>query len=222
MIKNLVFANRLGQQVVKMRKNIRSDHDILAEESIKPVKTNSKTAADVSMNAVPENFEYAEISEELSVPQLIKYKQQIHMENDRRIHREQLAALAKSQREKEQFIRSDIEQQNMDEISSPIETKIDVKLSHKSSVVKSKEEEDILNDENVFQPRKQRDRIRQKTKLSTSRLNMPSIRGGSIADFRSTMRKNDENIICKVCGNIANGEDDHQQKSGEFIFFDKH
>jgi hypothetical protein len=222
MIKNLVFANRFGQQVVKMRKNIRSDHDILAEESIKPVKTNSKTAADVSMNAVPEDFEYAETSEELSVPQLIKYKQQIHMENDRRIHREQLAALAKSQREKEQFIRSDIEQQNMDEISSPIETKIDVKLSHKSSVVKSKEEEDILNDENVFQPRKQRDRIRQKTKLSTSRLNMPSIRGGSIADFRSTMRKNDENIICKVCGNIANGEDDHQQKSGEFIFFDKH
>jgi hypothetical protein len=232
MIKNLVFANRLGQQMVKMRKDIRSDHDILEEEVIKPIKRNSKAAAtaNVSINSASEDLDNTETNEEPSVPQLIKYKQQIHMEHDRRIHQEELAALAKHQRQKEGFIRSDlsakpeeIQQQQMeedDEISSqivPTETRTDAKLSHKSGV-KSKEEEEILNDENVFQPRKQRDRVRSRNKLSTPHPpNMPYIRGGSIGDFRSIMRKGDENIICKVCGNIANGEEDNQHNSGEFI-----
>jgi hypothetical protein len=225
MIKNLVFANRIGQQVVKMRKDIRSDKDILDEEAIKPSKTHLTAAANTSTHATPDTFEYTETNEELSVPQLIKYKQQIHMENDRRIHREQLAGLAKNQRDKEEFMRSDlsakpeeIEQQKMhegddDETSLTKPTKTDTKSTHKLSV-KSKEEEECLNDENVFQPQKQRDRVRQKNKLFTQRLTMPYIRE---ADLRSVIRKNSENIICKVCGNLANAQEDPLQNTGEFI-----
>ena len=227
MIKNLVFANRIGQQVVKMRKDIRSDKDILDEESIKPSRTRLTSATNASMNATPETFEYTETTEELSVPQLIKYKQQIHMENDRRIHREQLAAVAKHQCEKEGHIQSDlsakpeeIEQQKIhedgDETSLSKPSKTDAKPTHKLSV-KSKEEEDFLNDENVFQPRKQRERVRQRNRLLTPRLTMPYVREGSIADIRSILRKNNENIVCKVCGNIANAQEDALQNTGELI-----
>lgn len=213
-----------------MRKDIRSDHDILEEEAIKPLKTNSTAAANASMNSASEDADNAETREELSIPQLIKYKQQIHMENDRRVHQKNLAALAKDQREKEEFIRSDlsakpeeIQQQMMvegDERSSPIEIKTNTKLPKKSSV-KSKEEEEILNDENVFQPQKQRERVRQRNKLSIPRPSMSYIRGGSIADFRSMMSAGDANIICKVCGSIANGKEDNQHNSGEFYPFIK-
>jgi len=216
-----------------MRKDIRSDHDILEEEVIKPIKTKS-TIDNVSMNPLSDDFENTQIQQEPSVPQLIKYKQQIRNENDRRLHRENLADLAKNQREKEQFVRSDlstepeeIQQQKLNDngtLSQVVPDKIQssTKLSHKPSV-KSKEEEQILNDENVFQPTKHR---RQRNKLSISRSNTPYMSGRYITDFRSSMRKTDENITCKVCGNVISREDntprvDSHQGSGKFVHFKK-
>jgi hypothetical protein len=212
-----------------MGKDIRSDRDILEEEVIKPTKiksTTSTTATDLPFDSLSQNFQDAQTHEEPSVKQIIKYKQDIRTENDRRIHREQLAELAKTQREKEHFYQSDLstksqdiqQQQSMydNESSSsqivPGETS-DNKVLHKPSV-KSKEEEEILNDENVFQPRKLRERGRQRNRLPTSLLNAPYIRGQSTIDFRSTMRTDQGNLICKVCGHEINEEN---QVSGQFI-----
>jgi rubrerythrin len=210
-----------------MRKDILSDHDILEEEVIKPNQTKAiKTNA--SINFTSEDLQNSQTYEEPSVPQLIKYKQQIRTENDRRLHREKLAELAKYQRNKEQSIRSDlstkpeeIEQEKFDYDQSlspviiPKETK-----NH----MKSKEEEDILNDENVFQPRKYRDRVRQRNKLPKPRANTLYIPAQQSIDVRSTLKRGDEKLVCKVCGNPVNGEDNQsivysQDGSGEFISY---
>jgi hypothetical protein len=218
-----------------MRKDILSDHDILEEEVIKPNQTKViKTNASIDFTS--EDLQNSQTYEEPSVPQLIKYKQQIRTENDRRLHREKLAELAKYQRNKEQSIRSDlsvkpeeIEQQKFDYDQSlspviiPEETKNYMKSSHQP-IVKSKEEEDILNDENVFQPKKYRDRVRQRNKLPTPRANTPYIPAQQSIDVRSTLKRGDEKLVCKVCGNPVNGEDNQsivysQDGSGEFISY---
>ncbi|CAF2982272.1 unnamed protein product [Rotaria sp. Silwood2] len=208
-LKNLVFANRLSQQVVKMGKDIRSDRDILEEELIKPIKT--KSTANVSINTVSEDLQNAETHDEPSILQLIKYKQQIRIENDRRLHREKLAELAKSEREKEQFsleISSKPEEISQQQTLSqvvPTET-TSTKLPYKP-IAKSKEEEDILNDENIFQSRKPRYRGRQKNKLMPSLTNTSYLRGRPTTDFRSSLRKDDGSLICKVCGNVLNEQE---------------
>jgi hypothetical protein len=197
-----------------MGKDIRSDRDILEEEVIKPTKiksTTSTTATDLPFDSLSQNFQDAQTHEEPSVKQIIKYKQDIRTENDRRIHREQLADLStKSQ---------DIQQQQRMYDNEPSSQIVpgeisDNKVSQKP-FVKSKEEEEILNDENVFQPRKLRERGRQRNRLPTSLLNAPYIRGQSTIDFRSTMRTDQGNLICKVCGHEING--DENQVSGQFI-----
>jgi len=212
-----------------MGKDIRSDRDILEEEVIKPTKlksTTSTTAADLPFDSLSQNFQDAQTHEEPSVKQIIKYKQDIRTENDRRIHREQLAELAKTQREKEHFYQSDLSTKSQDiqqqqrmydnESSSQIVPGeiSDNKVSQKP-FVKSKEEEEILNDENVFQPRKLRERGRQRNRLPTSLSNAPYIRGQNTIDFRSTMRTDQGNLICKVCGHEINREEN--QVSGQFI-----
>ncbi|CAF0919645.1 unnamed protein product [Rotaria sordida] len=214
-IKTLVFANRLGQQVVKMGKDIRSDRDILEEELIKPTKTKSTTlsTANESINTVSEGLQNAETHEEPSVLQLIKYKQQIHIETNRRLHREKLAGLANSQREKEQFF-SDISsksgeiQQQQQTLSEAVSTDTSSTQLPYKPIVKSKEEE-ILNDENLFQPRKQRYRGRQRNKLMPSLSNTSYIRGRSTTDFRSSLKRDAGSLVCNVCGNVLNDQE-HQ------------
>ena len=221
-----------------MGKDIRSDHDILEEEVIKPtkIKSTTSTTENISTDPILENIQDPQTHEEPTVKQIIKYKQHIRTENNRRLHREELVKLAEHQREKEQFLQSDlttkpeeIQQQkfNDDELSSqvvPVRTS-QTKLSHKP-IVKSKEEEEILNDENIFQPRKQRNRGRQRNKLSTSSpSNTPYLRGRYMINSRSTKRRDDGNLICKVCGNIIHGEEnpfilDSQLSSGEFIHYE--
>ncbi|CAF0991476.1 unnamed protein product [Rotaria magnacalcarata] len=223
-IGNLVFANRLNQQVVRLRKDIRSDRDILEEELIAPTKLKFSTLTIATTNAstdsVPVDLQRAETHDEPSVLQLIKYKQQVRIENDHRLHREKLAELAKSQRNKEQFFHSDAslqpdenhpyqhqQQQGLHEheiLSQvvPIESSSN-RLSHKP-FAKSKEEEEILNDENIFQPRKQRLRGRPKQKLTTTLTNTLHAREPHTTNFRSTLRKDDGHLVCKVCGNKLN------------------
>ena len=182
-----------------MGKDIRSDRDILEEEVIKPTKTKSTTSttADIAVDSGSQDLHDAQTHDEPTVRQIIKYKQDIRTENDRRLHRENLAELAKQQREKEHFFQSDlstkreeIQQQKVynDESSTqvvPAETS-DNKLSQKP-IVQSKEEEEILNDENIFRPKKIRERGRHRNKLPTSSSNTPYIQGRHMTDVRSTM-----------------------------------
>jgi hypothetical protein len=221
-----------------MGKDIRSDRDILDEEVIRPMKT--KSTANMSTNFTPEDLQTGQTYDEPSIPQLIKYKQQIRTENDRRLHRQKLADLAKTQREKEQSLQSDvtikpdeIEQQQKfgdDQVVSRVATETNNHKVAYKPIVKSKEEEEILDDENVFQPRKTRPRERQRNKLLTSLSNTAYIGKRYMPDLRLSMRKGDENAvpimqfgICKVCGNEIHGEEnrpivDSRAGSGKFVY----
>lgn len=206
-LKNLVFANRLSQHAVKLAKDIRSDRDILDEELIQPSKHKPTT-----VQPTIEDGQMSETNDQSSIPQLIEYKQQIHLEHNRRIHRENLANLAKSLREKESFVQSDlsakseeIQRQNFEDDETPVhvvptEHQTHENASHKHTVG-SKAEEDILDDENVFGTRRQRDRGRDRKKFSPSRQVLPIL--GRLAS----------NLNCKVCGNRINPS--MPQPSGE-------
>lgn len=240
-IRNLVFANRLSQNVTKLGKNIQSDHEILEEELIKPSSTKANIASTVhtSGDSIPTDPQQAQTHEEPVTKQLIKYKQQIHIENHRRLHREKLAALAKKEHEKEQFLQPDL-QTKPGEIQQQQKSHDDPTLPYAAPetsstksipkpIVKSKEEEDILNDENVFQPGRRRLRDRYRNKLSTSRSNSPYGRREYVGNLASTMRRGYGNSIptmqfgiCKVCGSIMNKQGDQtkqysQQVSSKFI-----
>ena len=221
-----------------MGKDIRSDHEILEEELIKPTKAKANVSS-ITNTDVPLTSEdplHAETHDEPSIKQIIKYKQKIRTENDRRLHREKLAELAKQAYGKEQSLQSDL-LTNPDEVhelqksddNQTLSNIAPVKKVTKSSYVpiaRSKEEEEILNDENIFQPRRQREKYR--NKLSTSQSNTPYPRRQSIGDMGSTGRREDgkfmQSGVCKVCGNIMNNEDnqlvsDSRKNSGEFIDF---
>ncbi|CAF1139987.1 unnamed protein product [Adineta steineri] len=215
-IRTIASVNRTAQQAIKKGKDIRSDHDILEEEMIKPTKTKFDTSIteNISDSSFTENIENQETHKEPTVQQIIKYKQNILTEKGRRLHQEKLAELARQQDEKEKFFRSDfavnpeeIQQQDKlnDESTSqvvPDETNRN-KVLHKP-IAKSKEEEEILNDENVFQPRKQRNRGRPRNTLQTMLSTTPYIQGRHMIDPRSTMKREDGHLICKVCGNVIN------------------
>jgi rubrerythrin len=199
-----------------MRKDIRSDRDILEEEVIKPTKIKSTT--NISFNSAIDDLQNTQRYDEPSVQHLIQYKQQIRIENDRRLHREKLAELARNQRKNEQYFQSDFSLKPEENQQQKLDNNI--KLSHKP-IVKSKEEEEILNDENVFQHKQYRYKERQRNKLPTSH-----IHGRYITDFPSSMKKSDQNLICKVCGNVINEKDNQpivysQQNSGKFIYLFK-
>ena len=239
-MRNLVFANRLSQKAVRLGKDIQSDRDILEEEFIKPSSTTPNTAAIISTSSssVPTDPQHAQTHEEPTTKQLIKYKQHIHLQNNRRLHREKLAELAKKEHEKEQFLQPDLETKSGDiqqQQTFPNDFQLPNVAPEKSStksihtpIVKSKEEEDILNDE-IFQPGRRRQREKNRNKLSTSRSNSPYGRRELAKNLTSTMRKGYGNSapsmqfgVCKVCGSIINNEGDQskqnaQQGSGEFI-----
>ena len=240
-LKNLVFANRLSQQAVKLGKDIRSDRDILDEELVKPSKKkpNMMSTPLHPTDAPSDDPHYTETHAQPSTKQLIEYKQKIRLENDRRSHRQQLADLAKKEREKVKILQADldksdeIQQQNLDDDRklyriAPETT--DTKAVHKS-VAKSRDEEEILNDENIFQGQRQRPRDRQRNRTSTSRSNSPYVRREYVRNLMSTMGKGFDTStpitqfgICKVCGNTITAEGDQsqrdvQQVSGKLMAF---
>lgn len=194
----------MGQHAVKFAKDIRSDRDILEEELIKP---SSHKPTTVPQKSDDSTIEDKQTPEQVSVPQLIKYKQQIHLEHDRRIHREKLADLAKSIREKESFIQSDlaakpeeIQRQHFeDHQTSSHVVPTDENAAH-VHVVASKEEEDILDDENIFGPRRQRDRASHRKRLSPSHAHTPRT-------SRQVVPVLGTSVICKACGNRVNVND---------------
>lgn len=228
--------------MVRLGKDIRSDRDILEEELIKPSKTKANIAeartTDPSAHLVSDDLQHAQTHTEPTTKQLIEYKQKIRLENDRRLHREKLAELAKTQRQKEHILQPDLQTKSSEVQQQQLDD--DQKLPHVAPerskgihkpIAKSKEEEDILNDENIFQPREQRQRDRNRNKTSTSRSNSPYIRRQYVENLSSTSKKVYDTStprmqfgVCKVCGTVMNDEgdqskDDAQQVSGKFILF---
>ncbi|CAF4393467.1 unnamed protein product, partial [Rotaria socialis] len=194
-----VFANRASQQAVKLGKNIQSNRDIIDEELVKLSKAKSNTLSTVneSTSSVSGDVKNGETPDQPSRLQLIKYKQTIRDENDRRKHREELAALAKQAREKELILHADtsiksdqVQQQQKSNLSQLESEKKNVQLMHKT-IAKSKHEEDILNDELLFQPRRERNREKNRNRVSRSRSNTPYKQTQYMGDLSSTMRRGD-------------------------------
>lgn len=212
-----------------MGKDIRSDRDIIDDEIIKPIKPRL-SIGNLSDNLVSEDLQNTETHEEPTVSQLIKFKQQVRKENDRRIHREKLAELAQHRHKRELFCQSDQSlkpEEKSDDHNVPLlqNESGETKSSHKP-MAKSKEEEEILKDENVFHPQKRRSRERFRNKLITSSSNTPHTRGQYVVNLGSSMKRTDGNLTCKVCGNIININDQQpivhsQQNSGRDSFIAK-
>jgi hypothetical protein len=211
-----------------MRKDIRSDRDIIEEELIKPtkIKANISSTTHMPINLAHDDPQH----EQPPVKQLIKYKQRIRFENDRRLHQIKLAELAKQTHDKEQFLQSDltkpdeIQKKLADDqtLSHVVPGTSSTKLTHKPSF-KSKEEEEILNDENIFQPRRRRYRERGTNKLSTLRSNRHHPDKQHPQDFVSSMPIMQFGV-CKVCGNIMTNEENQsirysQPVAGKLIGF---
>lgn len=240
-LKNLVFANRLSQQVVKLGKDIESDRDILEQELLKPSKNKAKIMS-TSLNPTDPALDDPHDIEghtQPTVKQLIDYKQKIRLENDRRLHRQNLADLARKEREKVQILQPDLDksaeirqqqQQQPDEEdrkSTRLALQASAMRSTEKTVAKSKEEEEVLHDENIFRPQRQRNRERQRNR--TSRSNSPYLRREFSRNLSSTMGKGlntstpvTQFVICKVCGNTINTEGDQSQRdvrqvSGKWI-----
>lgn len=228
--------DRFPQKAFRLKKNTRSDHDILQEETFKPTQENVDTImmANTSMNSLSEDLRHTEVHEEPSVAELIKYKHRIRTICDRHSHRRQLAELAQSQHEKEELFHldtfsnlneneqsSDMNQLNNIGTSSqvvPISTN-DRNSSYKSTV-KSKDEEELLNDENIFQSGTHRSRVRQRVKSKPMKTlkNTHDLHGSHSADFRSSSRKDNGNLVCNICGNVVTFQENpfpdlHQQIS---------
>lgn len=232
-MKNLVYANRLAQQTVKMGKDIRSDRDILEEELIKPTKIEKhkpSTTTTIGDQLVPADIRDEQTHEEPSTKQLIKYKQQIRLENDRRQHREKLAGFAKQQRAREQFFKpdaatkpSEVQHDRIDDqhtLTSNIPEKTGAQAIHKP-MAKSKEEEELLNDETMYHSRGHRPRERNKKRALRSRSNTPTLHkqyAGGVSATAPMMQFG----VCKRCGNLMNNEGNptgsySQQVSSKFI-----
>ena len=115
--------------------------------------------------------------------------------------------------------------------TADVDSSTHAKSGQHKPVVKSKDEEDILNDENIFHSRRERVRGRMRTKILTSRANSPNLRQQNLSQFASLMKKGDQNSIpimqfgvCKVCGNIINNQANqslpyNQQISSKYIDF---
>ena len=144
-----------------------------------------------------------ETHDEPSVRQLVKYKQNIHTENKRRRHREELAELAKQIHDREEIFQQD----NVTEAND----KKQVETHNAELTTQPKAEEDVLNEEDVFQSRKLRFRQRHKNRSLTTR---------TFEDGNGLPRMH--GCICQVCGSVMNDEDSRRysrQLSGITVFF---
>ena len=237
-LKSLVPTSRLTQQTVKLGKDIHSDHDILEQESIKPSEKQRKaiTAPSYSSEFAPDDPHKLEPGQKPTTKQLIEYKKQIRLENDRRAHRQQLADLAKKEREKFRSLQPDplkpveLHHQQYENIKSAgslsgVVSATDGSQSIQRPIAASREEEEILNEEDIFQPRRQRVRDRERPKTSRSRSNTPLMRKGYAGNLGATMRAGNQTSdplaqfgICKVCGNKMGNAGDQLKRDVQQVF----
>lgn len=204
---------------------------------------NAIIAPSTSTDHAPNDPHRPETHEQPTVKQLIEYKRQIRLENDRRAHRQQLADLAKKEREKLHVLQPDLakpidlehhQQHKTDggRRASDVASATDASRSIKKPIAASKNEEEILNEENIFQPRRHRIRDRQRPKTSTVGSDSPILRREHAGSISAAMRTRNQSLnplaqlgICKVCGNTMNVEGDQLKgdmrqvfsKSGYFV-----
>jgi hypothetical protein len=226
-LKNLFVANRLNQQAVKLGKDIHSDRDILDEEVIQPMKINdnSSSIASTSTDSIMDDLQSIPTHEQPTVLQLIKYKHQIRIESDRRLHRQKLADLLNIHADKERVLQPDLltkyddvttyeqNQQQRHDADGSIARKVLPDETRQTStgnvMVTSKEENELLNDENVFQTQKQRVKRRARHEVHTSRSHTPHLRQGSSARLSAQMHQVNQTsmskkqfTVCNKCGNV--------------------
>lgn len=176
----------------------------------------------------PNDPTHAATNEQPDVKQLIKYKQHIRLENDRRLHREHLANVAQQEREKEKTLLQDVTKMPIEIPQEGEKIITDHSLGKAvsgagnikqilGSFSTSKQEEEILKDENIFQPRRHRDRLR--NRRSTSRSGSPTAHRQFIGDLTKTIRNNLSTSapmiqfgVCRVCGNILDNNKDQSKR----------
>lgn len=201
------MVNRVGQQAVKLGKDLVSDRDIIDEELIRPMNSLLESSATGNNSSEPmhDDSQDNETHQEPSVIQLIKYKQQIRLDNDRRLHHKTLANLAKHQWDIERAVQYDQivtptvaegreinqDQQVNDEnmVSQVVSEKSARQTSDTAITITSKEEEEVLNDEDLTLSRNARRRIRMSRNQATSRMKM----------VRSPLSPMVRFSICKKC-----------------------
>lgn len=160
-----------------------------------------------------EDNQQLQTSQEPSVKQLIEYKQHIQVENNRRLHRENLAQIAETRRKEEQIFESNMPVNTggapeggvrpEDRIGSSqiVPDQRNVKPLQKP-VAKSREEEELLNEETHFGSGKRRLTERNRSKITAAGANVAYLTRGMTNRRSSTMQP----LVCKVCGNVMDSE----------------
>lgn len=231
-LKNLFLINRFSQQATVLGKNIQTQHDIIDEEVIKPIEKAEKLlpVEYTSIESIENESENNEIQQEPTVLQLIKYKQQIRLDNDRRLHHQALANIAQEQWEIERSLEYDesepsvnvTPQENASDKNPNDETIREKNSTNKDAVktvsttfVRSREEEEILNEEDVTHQQNRRYRPRtvprpaempmmktmQKQLLNTVQTGICKKCGGSLDDQGNTLTTNNS---CSNAGKSLN------------------
>ena len=120
-LKSLAMIDHSTQRVVRLGKDLQSDHDILQEEFIRPIRTKDETPQhhDTMVPSKLDDPDQPPTHEQPSVLQLVKYKQNLRAQQDRRLHRKQLADLAEQTRAAEGFLHTDL-MNKPDEVSQRI------------------------------------------------------------------------------------------------------
>ena len=201
---------------------------------IKPSEKKLKaiTAPEHSTEYAPDDPHQVEPDNHPNAKQLIDYKKKLRLEQDRRSHRQQLADVAKQEREKLRSLQPDlikpIELQHQQEHKTDGDPRAsgaardhDAAQPIRKAIAASTVEEEILNDEDIFQPRRQRVRDRQQ---SNSRSNTPLVRKAYTGNLGATLRAGYQHStlqtpygVCKVCGNVMNIEGDQLKNDAQRV-----
>ena len=211
-----MFADRFSRHAIKLGKNIQSDHDILQKELIVPVKSGDDSSHHDDLKTddpMLEDKQQLQSRQGPSVQQLIEYKQHIQMENNRRLHRENLAKMAETRRNEEQILTTNtpvngdgvpeggFKPENGIGSSRTVPDKRNVKPLQKP-VATSREEEELLNEETHFGSGKRRLTERNRSKVTAVGANVAYLTRGMTNRRLSTMKP----LVCKVCGNVMESE----------------
>ncbi|CAF0732055.1 unnamed protein product [Didymodactylos carnosus] len=201
-LKNLMFAQRLGQQVtILTEKKKTTDREILQDELIKPTSLSEKKDQD----HVDQQKSLLSINDEQtygtpSVEQLIKHKEKLRLENDHGSHRKMLAKIADDERHK-----SDVFVKNISKPEAILDIQAQIPIPEANvttPTIHTKQEEEILAEEDIFRTSKKRRRERQKQDGNRKVLN-----NNNRQTVQSTFQPTLNFGVCKHCGNIMSNEE---------------
>lgn len=215
------MIDRISQHAVRMGKDLRSESDIIDEELIQPTRAREEThpTHDRMVPIDLENPDLPPTHDQPTTSQLIKYKQNIRTQFNRRAHRKQLADIAQQKRAEEDFIHVSAQSENSDEVAKRMRRSRDQHRHHEAHpetengkdeqpkiVALGAEEQEILNEELRFDSGLPRERERGKRKTSLSRSHSPNVYAQDLMNTSRSLPMM-QFFVCKVCGNVMkNGE----------------